>query len=198
MKPSVWSSPLRCVCKGFRSNQRSLTTAHRPIDQTPRCAAIRPSLPRAQLQQTFRRSYADAVSPTTKRRGRGFFRWTWRLTYLSALAGVGYLTYTIYLLRSPNEQFNPDPSKKTLVILGRLLQCLFGSWMAVLTIIRYWLGLRVPSQKARYGKLQCYRHLAAQLLPLHASAPIMYNRHDRTSIHHGTRTKHPPPQESHR
>lgn len=121
MKPSAWSRSLRSVSKGGRSNQRSLTTARGPITQTPRCATIRPSIPRAQLQQTFRRSYADAVSPTIKRRGRGFFRWTWRLTYLSLLGGVGYLTYTIYLLRSPNEQFNPDPSKKTLVILGLLL-----------------------------------------------------------------------------
>ncbi len=148
MKPAIWSSPLRCVCKGFRSSQRSLTTAHRPIDPTPRYAAIRPALPRAQLQKIFRRSYADGISPSTKRRGRGFFRWTWRLTYLSALGGVGYLTYTIYLLRSPNEQFNPDPSKKTLVILGTLLQRLFGSCTAVLIVIRYWLGLRVPAEKA--------------------------------------------------
>lgn len=40
------------------------------------------------------------------------------MTYLSAIGGVGYLGYVIYLLRNPNEQFNPDPSKKTLVILG--------------------------------------------------------------------------------
>lgn len=120
MKPSNLSSSLRFVSSCVRSSRRNLTTVHRPITQTPRCAAIRPPLPRAQLLQAFRRSYADAVSPITKRRGRGFFRWTWRLTYLSVLGGVGYLTYTIYLLRSPNEQFNPDPSKKTLVILGTL------------------------------------------------------------------------------
>lgn len=81
-------------------------------------APIRPNLPKALLSQPFRRAYADGFSAPAKRRGRGFFRWTWRLTYLSAIGGVGYLGYVIYLLRNPNEQYNPDPSKKTLVILG--------------------------------------------------------------------------------
>ncbi|KAL8751964.1 MAG: hypothetical protein Q9199_006074 [Rusavskia elegans] len=70
------------------------------------------------LQQTLRRSYADAIPPVTKRRGRGFLRWSWRAVYISALGGVGYMSYVIYMLRTPDEQFNPDPSKKTLVILG--------------------------------------------------------------------------------
>ncbi|MCJ1478850.1 NADH:ubiquinone oxidoreductase [Lambiella insularis] len=81
-------------------------------------AISKSSFSRTILQQSFRRSYADTVSPVTKRRGRGFFRWTWRLTYLSTIGGIGYLGYTIYLLRTPQEQFDPDPSKKTLVILG--------------------------------------------------------------------------------
>jgi NADH:ubiquinone reductase (non-electrogenic) len=45
-------------------------------------------------------------------------RWTWRLTYLSALAGVGYIGYGVYQDRYPEDQVDPDPSKKTLVILG--------------------------------------------------------------------------------
>lgn len=28
------------------------------------------------------------------------------------------MSYVIYILRTPDDQFNPDPSKKTLVILG--------------------------------------------------------------------------------
>ena len=73
-------------------------------------------------QPTFRRAYADlAPSPVTKRRGRGFFRWTWRLTYLSAMGGTAWLGYSIYLLRTPQEQFDPDPGKKTLVVLGMLI-----------------------------------------------------------------------------
>ncbi|KAL9612479.1 MAG: hypothetical protein Q9167_002910 [Letrouitia subvulpina] len=81
-------------------------------------ALARPNLPNPILSHSFKRTYADGFSAPAKRRGRGFFRWTWRLTYLSAIGGVGYLGYVIYLLRNPNEQFNPDPSKKTLVILG--------------------------------------------------------------------------------
>jgi NADH:ubiquinone reductase (non-electrogenic) len=79
--------------------------------------------PHAALQQCFRRAYSDAPSatlsptPRPKKRFR-FLRWTWRLTWLSALGFVGWLTYTVWDLRNPNEQFEPDPSKKTLVILG--------------------------------------------------------------------------------
>ncbi|MCJ1281508.1 NADH:ubiquinone oxidoreductase [Xylographa opegraphella] len=85
--------------------------------QNPR-ATSRSPFSNANFQSSFRRSYADSISPATKRRGRGFFRWTWRLTYLSAIGGTAYLAYNIYTLRTPQEQFDPDPSKKTLVILG--------------------------------------------------------------------------------
>ncbi|MCJ1388158.1 NADH:ubiquinone oxidoreductase [Xylographa bjoerkii] len=37
---------------------------------------------------------------------------------MSAIGGTAYLAYNIYTLRTPQEQFDPDPSKKTLVILG--------------------------------------------------------------------------------
>ena len=46
-------------------------------------------------------------------------RYLWRTTYLSAIGGVAYLGYSIYDSRHPNNQFEPDPSKKTLVILGK-------------------------------------------------------------------------------
>jgi NADH:ubiquinone reductase (non-electrogenic) len=45
-------------------------------------------------------------------------RWIWRATYLSLLGGIGYLAYSVYELRTPDEQFEPDPSKQNLVILG--------------------------------------------------------------------------------
>ncbi|KAL9118254.1 MAG: hypothetical protein Q9187_005204 [Circinaria calcarea] len=92
------------------SLQSSLVPRPRPIPKS--------TFSRSTLQQTFRRSYAHQISPVTKRRGRGFFKWTWRLTYLSAIAGTAWLGYNIYILRTPQEQFEPDPSKKTLVILG--------------------------------------------------------------------------------
>ena len=118
MKPSLLSNTFRSGSACIRTTQRSLTTTHRPCSrQLPR-AAIRSSFPRTQLQHSWRRSYADSIPSATKRRGRGLLRWSWRAFYLSALGGVGYMSYVIYMLRTPDEQYNPDPSKKTLVILG--------------------------------------------------------------------------------
>lgn len=99
--------------------QRSLTASQRSTNLLNSSALIRPYLARLKLQQSFRRAYADTL-PTKVRRKRGFFRWTWRFMYLSALGGIGWLSYSIYQLRTPSEQFEPDPSKKTLVILGTL------------------------------------------------------------------------------
>lgn len=67
-----------------------------------------------------RRAYAtEAPAPAAPKKKRfRFLRWTYRLTVLGMLAGTGYLGYHIYLLRHPEEQVEPDPSKKTLVILG--------------------------------------------------------------------------------
>lgn len=48
-------------------------------------------------------------------------RLLWRLTYLSALGGLGYIGYGIYESRMPPEQAEPDPNKKTLVVLGKTL-----------------------------------------------------------------------------
>jgi NADH:ubiquinone reductase (non-electrogenic) len=70
------------------------------------------------LRQSFRRTYADAA-PVPKRRRFRWFRWLWRLTYLSAIAGTGYLAYGVYELRHPDDQAVPDPTKKNLVILGK-------------------------------------------------------------------------------
>ncbi|EFR00330.1 external NADH-ubiquinone oxidoreductase 1 [Nannizzia gypsea CBS 118893] len=85
---------------------------------------------------SFRRSYADAVSPATpaaaagppppppppppapKRKRFRFFRWTYRLILLSVLGTTGWTAYNVYQHRNPAEQVPPDPSKKTLVVLG--------------------------------------------------------------------------------
>lgn len=94
-------------------------------------AAIRPSskIATSSLRASFRRSYAELkptapiapvtpVAPIVKRRKFRIFRWLWRATYLSALGGVAYLVYGVYDLRHPDDQFEPDPSKQNLVILG--------------------------------------------------------------------------------
>lgn len=118
-------------------------TSRRPLSSlalsTYRCStfSVAPKKPtllvRPRLQQSFRRNYADeaapkapevTLSPTPKPKRR--FKWLvylWRITYLSASAGVGYLAYSIWDLRNPNEQFDPDPSKKTLVVLGKKNMC---------------------------------------------------------------------------
>lgn len=104
--------------------QRSLSTLS-PLPQSSRLRLRRASLlSRPAIQQSFRRTYADApsvnLSPTPKPKKRfRVFRFIWRVTYLSALGGLAYLTYTIYDAKNPPDQFDPDPRKKTLVILGR-------------------------------------------------------------------------------
>ncbi|KAH6893407.1 hypothetical protein B0T10DRAFT_482195 [Thelonectria olida] len=100
--------------------------ATRALTTTSRLSA-RPSI--AMKLQTsgriaFRRCYADEApksKPKPKSKPgklRRTLRWTWRFTYLGALGFVGYTFYTIYDERHPEDQFQPDPTKKTLVILG--------------------------------------------------------------------------------
>lgn len=90
------------------SNQSTITRAR---------GAPRPQFNQALLRQQFRRSYADAAPLKPKKRF-SFLRWTWRLTYLSFIAGTAYVAYGIYEMRTPPDQPEPDPSKKTLVVLG--------------------------------------------------------------------------------
>lgn len=40
------------------------------------------------------------------------------MTYVSAIAATGWFTYTVYANRHPGTQYEQDPNKKTLVILG--------------------------------------------------------------------------------
>jgi hypothetical protein len=68
---------------------------------------------------------------------------------MSLLGSVGYVGYMVWVDRHPAEQFEPDPTKKTLVILGMLAiheGC--RSWWQLITCRRYWLGLRLPAQEA--------------------------------------------------
>lgn len=67
-----------------------------------------------------KRGYADrpVVKEKTKKRGRGFLRWTWRITYLSALGGLAFMSWSIYDQKYPEDQAMPDPNAKTLVVLG--------------------------------------------------------------------------------
>ena len=109
------SSP-RFLCR------RSFATFH--LSSSRLIPAQRRFLPPSRhLTQSFRRPYADeapASSPVPRPKKRaGFFRWTWRLTKLGLVGGAGFLAYNIYTSRNPNDQVEPDLSKKTLVVLGR-------------------------------------------------------------------------------
>ncbi|KAK3114393.1 NADH:ubiquinone oxidoreductase [Teratosphaeriaceae sp. CCFEE 6253] len=121
MASKALARPLASVSSaiGFR---RSFATAPKS-PQLLRAERTRPvQVPRQRTQQAFRRAYAAEVSPETqrviKKRSWGFLRWTWRLTYISVIAGTVYVGYGIYQGRTPMEQFDPDSSKKTLVVLG--------------------------------------------------------------------------------
>ena len=143
---------LRLACQKGASEfaitaRRTLTTRSTALHQSR--ALIRPSFipqcPRSSLQRTFRRSYADTKPQRYFRRSRTTLRWLWRAVYLGAIGSVGYLGYTIYLLRTPSEQLEADSTKKTLVILGMTYQLEAGR--QPLTSLRHWMGLCVSSQK---------------------------------------------------
>lgn len=103
------------------------TVSARPLFGSPQGPALR----------QFRRgisSDAAPVQPPKKRRFRKL-RWAWRFAYLSAIAGIVYIGYGVYQDRHPEPQVPPDPSKKTLVILGKvffrhiLSQCQLASFV---------------------------------------------------------------------
>ncbi|KAF8448363.1 hypothetical protein BGX38DRAFT_594771 [Terfezia claveryi] len=76
-------------------------------------AYVRPQATRKALQTGL--GFSSGRAPRPKSRA---LRYLWRATYLSAIGGVAYLGYSIYDSRNPHDQFEPDPSKKTVVILG--------------------------------------------------------------------------------
>lgn len=108
-------------------SRRSLSAHwHHPLRPVKPLQFARVSL--QPLRHPGRRSYADAPpppppsppalpAPRPKKRFR-FFKWLWRLTWLSGVGLTGVLAYSFYTLRHPLEQDEPDPAKKTLVILG--------------------------------------------------------------------------------
>lgn len=89
-----------------------------------RSIATRPALSTkpTTVARQFRRGYADeaAITPTPKKPRRfRVWRWSWRLLNLSLVGGMAYVGYGIYQDRHPEPQIEVDPSKKTLVVLGK-------------------------------------------------------------------------------
>ncbi|KAJ5130674.1 FAD-dependent pyridine nucleotide-disulfide oxidoreductase [Penicillium bovifimosum] len=97
-------------------SRRSISTSQLALRAKP----LRSTQISQSVSRVARRSYADAApspAPKPKKRFRAL-RWAWRLTWLSAIGLTGTVAYSIFELRQPPEQSPPDPSKKTLVILG--------------------------------------------------------------------------------
>ncbi|KAI0535192.1 hypothetical protein GGR58DRAFT_20343 [Xylaria digitata] len=96
---------------------RTTSYATRPV--LPSSTIISSAVGPVSLSRQFARTYADAAAPKKKPgKIRTTFKWLWRATYLSFFLGVGAIIYNGYSDRHPEEQFAPDPEKKTLVILG--------------------------------------------------------------------------------
>lgn len=152
----------------IRSKMASPSAAMQLSSLSRRSLSTRPQILRSarplrqqQFQRSARRSYADAApaapTPKPKKRFR-FLRWTWRLTWLSTIGAAGAVAYSVYELRHPAEQIKPDPTKKTLVILGRFLApCVaYRDTIAAeqqLTShspIRYRMGYCFPTEEARH------------------------------------------------
>ncbi|KAK4157089.1 pyridine nucleotide-disulfide oxidoreductase-domain-containing protein [Chaetomidium leptoderma] len=92
-----------------------LQTSRRTIGARPVFGSTQGPISR-QLRRPYS-SEAAPIPPPKKSRFR-MLRWSWRLGYLSAIAGIVYMGYGVYQDRHPEPQVEPDPSKKTLVILG--------------------------------------------------------------------------------
>ncbi|KAI0999378.1 External alternative NADH-ubiquinone oxidoreductase [Podosphaera aphanis] len=112
----ISSAPLNVLCATARSAhltpQRSGLTRLRPVTSSI-------SNRNQTLSSRTRRTYAVEAAPVSKKPKRFKpFKFLWRLSYLSAIGGIIYLGYNVYDLRNPGDQYVPDPSKKTLVILG--------------------------------------------------------------------------------
>lgn len=136
-----------------------LQASRRTIAGLPRPSQL--LVPRARtvgspaLRRSFQTSQrnAEAVTPSApvkpKKQRFRFLRWTWRLTKLSAVAGVAYMGYSIWTLRHPMDQEEPDPSKRTLVILGMLLVLLkYKNGPALTHPCRNWVGFSILAQEA--------------------------------------------------
>lgn len=124
-------------CVAMASSARSIMAAARPVtfaganiaaksfSTVSRVSAIqtaaRPSIApkfNASARMAFRRAYADQAPKRKPGAIRSTFRWIWRISYLSVGGLLAYTTWVIYEDRHPPAQFEADPEKKTLVILG--------------------------------------------------------------------------------
>ena len=103
-----------------RAGTRSYATSRPSLIANRAQWTSRPVSHQMALRQTIRQQSTETPKPDVKPKKKGFrfLRWTWRATYVSAIAGVAWVGYGIWDMRHPEDQAQPDPSKKTLVVLG--------------------------------------------------------------------------------
>ncbi|KAJ4398486.1 NADH:ubiquinone oxidoreductase [Neurospora sp. IMI 360204] len=93
----------------------------RLLSSAPRRALISESRQVAVTQQ-IRRAHTETTpplpEPPKERRRFRTLRWLWKAPLLASLAGIAYVGWGVYEERNPGPQVEPDPSKKTLVVLG--------------------------------------------------------------------------------
>ncbi|EAA29772.1 hypothetical protein GE21DRAFT_4846 [Neurospora crassa] len=92
----------------------------RLLSSAPRRALISESRQVAVTQQ-IRRAHTETTplpEPPKERRRFRKLRWLWRAPLFVSLAGIAYVGWGVYEERNPGPQVEPDPSKKTLVVLG--------------------------------------------------------------------------------
>ena len=117
------ASSMRSIPRALSSHSsRPIGSSHIQLSSLNR-SLIHPTRPllssvsRSPISRQSRNSYATVIDAPPRRRA-GFFRWTWRVIYISALGATGTFIYHLYDMRHPADQIPQDPSKKNLVILG--------------------------------------------------------------------------------
>ncbi|KAF2863173.1 FAD/NAD(P)-binding domain-containing protein [Piedraia hortae CBS 480.64] len=85
---------------------------------TPHRSVLRPALRPAFSANALQTRALSSDKSRTSGWARSSLRWTWRATYLSAIGAAIYTGYHVWSMRTPRDQLPPDPSKKTLVVLG--------------------------------------------------------------------------------
>lgn len=96
------------------ASRRTFTTQRPSLIANRARWTPRPTQNQIALRQSARHQSTGGPKPKRFR----LLRWTWRLTQVSLVAGLGYVGYGIYEMRNPADQTPPDPNKKTLVVLG--------------------------------------------------------------------------------
>ncbi|KAF3930601.1 hypothetical protein ABW19_dt0204867 [Dactylella cylindrospora] len=104
-----------------RPQSSSISTSLQPLKQTSRNSqwqlqARRYASTEAKSESTSSTA-AATVANGPKKRFRTL-RFLWKVTWISSVGGFLYLAYHVYDSKHPPVQLPPDPTKKTLVILG--------------------------------------------------------------------------------